>query len=203
MHNRMTRQMTQGAIAPLARFLSIALALMLASCATQSPSANDSSQPTEPEATSPSQAEDVSQPDESPQTEEIAQAEDMLATVTATEVTTGDPGAYTFSVTIQSQETGCDQYANWWEVVSEEGDLIYRRILAHSHVDEQPFSRTGGPVAIQPDQPVIVRAHMDPQGYGTQAMQGTVENGFEEVTLPEGFAAELAEAEPQPSGCTF
>ena len=203
MHNLVARPMTQGAIAPLARFLSIAIVLTLASCATQSTSSNDNPQPTESAATSSSQTEDLSQSNESPQTEELAQAEDMFATVTATEVTAGDPGAYTFSVTIQSQETGCDQYANWWEVVSEEGDLIYRRILAHSHVDEQPFSRTGGPVAIQPDQSVIVRAHMDPQGYGTQAMQGTVENGFEEVTLSEGFAAELAEAEPQPSGCTF
>ncbi|MGF1521172.1 MAG: hypothetical protein ACFBSF_02465 [Leptolyngbyaceae cyanobacterium] len=126
----------------------------------------------------------------------------MFANVTAVEIS-GESGVYTFAVTIQSPDTGCDQYANWWEVVSEEGDLLYRRILAHSHVEEQPFRRSGGPVSVQPDQSVIVRAHMDPQGYGTQAMQGTAITGFEEVTLPEGFAADLANADPQPQGCTF
>lgn len=123
--------------------------------------------------------------------------------VTNVEVPGGDPGDYTFAVTINSPDTGCEQYANWWEVITPEGNLIYRRILAHSHVNEQPFQRSGGPVAIQPDQMVIVRAHMYPSGYGSQAMQGTVTSGFEETTIPIDFAVELANAEPQPQDCAF
>lgn len=73
----------------------------------------------------------------------------------------------------------------------------------HSHVNEQPFRRPGGAVAVQPDQLVIVRAHMRPHGYGTQAMQGTVETGFEEVILPEGFAGDLAKVDPQLQGCEY
>lgn len=130
-------------------------------------------------------------------------ASDSFALVTEVEVSTQNPGSYTFAVTIESPDTGCEQYANWWEVVTEEGELVYRRILAHSHIEEQPFERTGGPVEIEPDQTVIVRSHMDPDGYGPQAMRGSVEAGFTEVMLPEGFAANLAEAEPQPTGCTF
>lgn len=115
----------------------------------------------------------------------------------------GEPGNYTFSVTIASPDTGCDQYADWWEVISPEGTLIYRRVLAHSHVDEQPFNRTGGPVSIDPDQVVIVRAHMHPGGYDTQAQQGTASTGFAEVALEEGFAADAAQQEPLPQGCAF
>ena len=98
-----------------------------------------------------------------------------LADVTAVSVT-GNAGDYRFSVTVSSPDTGCDQYADWWEVLGESGDLLYRRVLLHSHVGEQPFSRSGGPVAA--DQVVWVRAHMNPQGYGGVAFKGTVQDGF-------------------------
>lgn len=130
-------------------------------------------------------------------------SKDDLAVVTAVEATPRDDNSYTFAVSVQSPDTGCEQYANWWEVLTEEGDLLYRRILAHSHVDEQPFTRTGGPVPVTPTETVIVRAHMHPQGYGPQAMLGDATNGFEKTELPENFAADLTNAEPQPGDCAF
>ncbi|MEL6157713.1 MAG: hypothetical protein AAGJ95_03120 [Cyanobacteria bacterium J06554_11] len=123
--------------------------------------------------------------------------------VTAVSINESSEGNYTFSVTVASEETGCDRYANWWEVITEDGTLLYRRILAHSHVDEQPFTRSGGPVEIEADEVVIVRSHMYPTGYHTQAIQGSFTKGFESVTLPADFATELAEVEPLPTGCTF
>ena len=54
-------------------------------------------------------------------------------------------------------------------MLSLEGALLYRRILAHSHVDEQPFVRSGGPVPVGASDIVIVRGHMNPGGYGTKA----------------------------------
>ncbi|NET53284.1 MAG: hypothetical protein F6K09_32860 [Merismopedia sp. SIO2A8] len=116
---------------------------------------------------------------------------------------TGEPQAYQFAVTIQSPDTGCDQYANWWEVVSEGGELLHRRILFHSHVNEQPFTRSSGPIAIETDQGVIVRAHLHPDGYGGQVLQGTVATGFTVATLPADFGADLAEQPPLPTGCSF
>lgn len=115
----------------------------------------------------------------------------------------GDPQAYRFSVEISSPDLGCEQYANWWEVVSEEGELLYRRILAHSHVSEQPFSRSGGPVPIEADEVVWVRAHMEPGGYGGAAFKGSVEAGFEATLLDAQFASNLATVAPLPSGCAW
>ena len=68
--------------------------------------------------------------------------------VTAVKIT-GEAMNYNFAVTIESQDTGCDQYADWWEVVNSNEALVYRRILAHSHVVEQPFTRNGAALLFQ------------------------------------------------------
>ena len=127
------------------------------------------------------------------------------ADVQAVDVT-GDAGAYTFAVTVRSPDTGCDQYADWWEVLTPEGELLYRRILGHSHVDEQPFTRSGGPVDVADDATVIVRAHMHPSGYGGAVMRGSKAEGFvvdTSASVTEGFAGNLATTPPLPTGCAF
>ncbi len=127
---------------------------------------------------------------------EDAPGTDEHADVTAVE-TSGDVGDYTFEVTVESPDTGCDQYADWWEVVAPDGsELIYRRILAHSHADEQPFTRTGGPVIIESDSTVVVRAHMNTVGYGGQALRGSPDSGFSVAELPDDFGDEIDEASP-------
>ena len=128
-------------------------------------------------------------------------AESAIAQVTKVEAT-GEPNNYTFAVTIDSPDTGCNSYADWWEVITLQGELIYRRVLLHSHVDEQPFTRTGGAVAIQPEEEVIVRVHMSRSGYSRQGQQGTVESGFITVTLPQDLA-NLESVEPLPENCAF
>jgi hypothetical protein len=115
----------------------------------------------------------------------------------------GQPGAYQFNVGIRSPDKGCAQYADWWEVVSEDGKLLYRRVLLHSHVDEQPFTRSGGPVPIQADTLVWVRAHMNTSGYGGAALKGSVKTGFKPAVPDAGFAAGLAKQAPLPEGCDF
>jgi hypothetical protein len=122
--------------------------------------------------------------------------------VTAVTVS-GEPGAYRFTVTVASPDTGCTQYADWWEVLSEDGELLYRRVLQHSHVDEQPFTRSGGPVDVEAETTVIVRAHMSNGGYGGAALRGTPAEGLSAVVLEDGFAADVAEMSPLPEGCGF
>ena len=137
----------------------------------------------------------------------ISKSESVLASMSNAEVleveATGEANSYTFAITIKSPDTGCDRYADWWEVITPEGELLYRRVLLHSHVDEQPFTRTGGTVEIAPTQPVIVRVHMSDSGYSPIARQGSVEDGFTEVTLPADFAISLADSEPLPDNCAF
>ena len=115
----------------------------------------------------------------------------------------GKPGAYTFNITLRSPDTGCQQYADWWEVLSEDGKLLARRVLLHSHVDEQPFTRSSGPVPIQPATVVWVRAHMNTGGYGGTAYKGSVQTGFVQATPAPGFAAQLATQAPLPAACEF
>ncbi|MEM8847656.1 MAG: hypothetical protein AAGD17_11195 [Bacteroidota bacterium] len=124
------------------------------------------------------------------------------AAVTAVSVS-GNENSYTFSVTISSPDLGCNQYADWWEVIDTEGNLIYRRILAHSHVDEQPFTRSGGAVQISATTQVYVRAHMNNSGFGTKAFGGSVSDGFNAFELSEDFASDLESSEPLPNGCAF
>ena len=115
----------------------------------------------------------------------------------------GEPGSYDFTVTVLSPDKGCNQYADWWEVLSSDGELLFRRVLLHSHAGEQPFTRSGGPVDVQPDDTVIVRAHLSTTGYGGESLRGTVAAGFEVTALPEGFASNLERLDPQPPECAF
>ncbi len=116
---------------------------------------------------------------------------------------TGGPGAYTLRVRVASPDTGCDEFADWWEVLSAEGDLLYRRVLLHSHVGEQPFTRSGGPVPALPDQELLVRAHLNTTGYGNQAMGGTIAGGFAPREIAPDFALDVEQLAPQPNGCAF
>ena len=131
----------------------------------------------------------------------VVSNEKMASIVSVT--SSGMENNYTFSVSISSPDTGCSQYANWWEVVKENGTLLYRRILGHSHVNEQPFVRSGGTINIASDQVVIVRAHMNTYGYGIKAFIGSVSNGFTETILDNEFAKTLETVSPLPDGCAF
>lgn len=136
--------------------------------------------------------------DTTPEIDTSAMAEISSVTVS------GNENDYTFNVGIKSPDTGCDQYADWWEIISETGDeLLYRRILAHSHVTEQPFVRSGGPVTISNQQIVYIRAHMNTSGYGSTVYKGSVNDGFTQATLDTDFANQLKEIAPLPNGCAF
>ncbi|MFT4738237.1 MAG: hypothetical protein ACI8QD_002817 [Cyclobacteriaceae bacterium] len=110
---------------------------------------------------------------------------------------------FSLTVTIESPDKGCNQYADWWEVLDEDRQLMYRRILTHSHVAEQPFSRNGESVLMNESQNIWIIAHMNNAGYGGISLFGSVKNGFRATALPEDFDASLARQTPLPTGCDF
>ena len=132
----------------------------------------------------------------------FAYANTVKVNVTAVNVK-GNEGAYTFAVTLESDETGCEQYADWWEVLSEKGELLYRRILVHSHPNTQPFTRSGGQVAVKADDVTYVRAHMNKEGYAGAVMKGSVAKGFKVVTDLPTFSKKIETQKPLPQGCLF
>ncbi len=110
---------------------------------------------------------------------------------------------YIFNATIKSSDRDCQHYVNWWEAVSEKGELLYRRILVHPHSKEQPFNRGGSGVLQSIDKKAFfyVRAHMHPFGYSRNGMKGSLKTGFEPVIIPNGFANNLEEQGQLPSYC--
>lgn len=140
--------------------------------------------------------------EESEPTTTVANQNEDLPKITAVDCL-GGPNNYTLSVTIESPDTGCDQYADWWEVFYPDSTLIYRRILGHSHVNEQPFTRSGGPVNVGPDEFIYVRAHMNNLGYGTQVFSGNVRDGLVLDSINVNYASGLAMVAPLPTDCAF
>ncbi|MGF1512895.1 MAG: NACHT domain-containing protein [Elainellaceae cyanobacterium] len=129
-------------------------------------------------------------------------------------------GNYDLSVKIQSPDEDCDRHADWWEVLTEDGDLIDRYIIETPHEFERPFT-TEKAIALDPDQTIIVRAHfsddidqarssnfagdysVDIDKYPTQAMKGIVgkPNSFKSIRLPARFAIAVEDEGPQPQDC--
>ncbi len=93
------------------------------------------------------------------------------ADVVAVTVTTSSNGGYYFEVTVRSDETGWDKYADRWEVLAPDGTVLGTRVLHHPHVEEQPFTRGLRGVTV-PDhiEEVIVRAHDSVEGFVGEEM---------------------------------
>ena len=81
------------------------------------------------------------------------------------------PGVYTISATVRHGDEGWDHYADGWEVVGPKGKLISKRVLAHPHVNEQPFTRSKTGIRIPSSvTEVVIRAHDGVHGYGGETV---------------------------------
>lgn len=76
-------------------------------------------------------------------------------------------GTYRFDVTVRHADEGWEHYADKWDVVAPDGTVLGTRTLYHPHVDEQPFTRSLGNVAVPEGiGEVTLRAHDKVHGYG-------------------------------------
>ena len=64
------------------------------------------------------------------------------AAITAVDIKPVGDGMYQVSVTLEHADTGWDHYANRWDVLDQDGNVLGSRVLAHPHVNEQPFTRS-------------------------------------------------------------
>ena len=88
------------------------------------------------------------------------------ADVIAATATQNASGTWTVSATIRHADTGWEHYADRFDVLTPEGEVLAERILFHPHVEEQPFTRSV--TATIPDDVtrIIVRAHDNVDGLG-------------------------------------
>jgi len=64
------------------------------------------------------------------------------AAITAVDIKPTGDRMFLVSVTLEHADTGWDHYANRWDVLDQQGNLLGSRVLAHPHVNEQPFTRS-------------------------------------------------------------
>jgi hypothetical protein len=93
------------------------------------------------------------------------------ADVVAVEVKKTGDQTFRFDVTVQHDDQGWDHYTDGWEILSPEGEVLGKRVLAHPHTNEQPFTRSLSGVRIPPDiKKVTVRAHDSMHAFGGESM---------------------------------
>jgi hypothetical protein len=83
-------------------------------------------------------------------------------------------GAWTFHVAVQHPDTGWEDYADGWDVLTPDGTVLkpdpdspFTRLLLHPHENEQPFTRSQSGIVIPSGViQVRVRAHDLVDGFG-------------------------------------
>ena len=79
------------------------------------------------------------------------------------------PSSCTFAVTLEHADQGWNHYADQWDVVTLDGQLLKSRVLYHPHENEQPFTRSLSGVTIpQGIRQVRIRARDSVHGYSEQ-----------------------------------
>lgn len=97
------------------------------------------------------------------------------ADVVDVEVTKQGDGQFRFDVMVRHADEGWEHYADRWEVVGPDGEVLGARELAHPHVDEQPFMRSLSGVEISSGiSEVTIRARDSVHGHGGAEMTAAV-----------------------------
>jgi hypothetical protein len=91
------------------------------------------------------------------------------AQVRFVKATQGSDGLWRFETTVRHNDEGWDHYADAWQVVGPDGEVLAERVLAHPHDNEQPFTRSQSNIEIPSDvNQVTVRAKCNVHGFGGQ-----------------------------------
>lgn len=96
----------------------------------------------------------------------LAQAGDVTIEKVKIKPLGGDQ--YRFSVTLRHNDTGWDHYADLWQVLAGEDEVLGERVLAHPHENEQPFTRSAVIRVPQGAENLRVRAHDSVHGWAEE-----------------------------------
>jgi hypothetical protein len=89
------------------------------------------------------------------------------ADVVAVDIERSGNQTYGFYVTVIHADQGWDHYADRWEIIAPDGEILAKRVLAHPHTNEQPFTRSLSGLKIPADiHQVTIRAHDSVHAYG-------------------------------------
>lgn len=115
------------------------------------------------------------------QDEVAAPAGDALprADVLFVRATETKDGTWSFAVTVRHPDTGWENYADGWDVLTPDGEVMqpdgtspFTRLLTHPHVEEQPFTRSRSDIRLPAGtEHVQVRAHSLVGGFGGQEVK--------------------------------
>ena len=96
------------------------------------------------------------------------------ADVLAAEAQRTGANTWRFTVTVKHADTGWEHYANRFDIVSPDGEVLGVRTLYHPHVDEQPFTRSLSGVAV-PAGATLVRIRARDSKHGFSAAEFVVD----------------------------
>ena len=100
--------------------------------------------------------------------ENFAPNDDLdFAQVQYVKMTEKSNGTWSFDVTVRHKDSGWDHYADLWLIVNPKNEeILGKRVLAHPHVNEQPFSRSLSNVSIGDNIKMIeIRAKCNIHGF--------------------------------------
>jgi ABC-type oligopeptide transport system substrate-binding subunit len=96
---------------------------------------------------------------------------ELCASVVGAEATK-DGETWTFALTVVSDDISATEFGDSWELRTLDGDVLATRVLAHEHINEQPFTRSMSGIVI-PDgvKTVIGVAHHNVGGYCGETLE--------------------------------
>ena len=92
------------------------------------------------------------------------------ADVIGVDIRARSDGSHRIAVTVVHADEGWDHYADGWEVLDLEGNVLDKRVLGHPHVNEQPFTRAKMVTLPEGIEEITLRAHDNVHGYGGKTM---------------------------------
>ncbi|MEM9839917.1 MAG: hypothetical protein AAF830_12300 [Pseudomonadota bacterium] len=72
----------------------------------------------------------------------VSAAEAGEVKIEKVEVTARGGTSFRFAVTLRHDDEGWNHYADLWQVLGPDDEVLGERVLAHPHENEQPFTRS-------------------------------------------------------------